>query len=50
MPQNNFSTTFAVTINGADVNTKLDLKMPELDLTFLIVKDNTATLYVRTKK
>tara|TARA_B100000424_G_C22713996_1_gene388400 strand:+ start:42 stop:371 length:330 start_codon:yes stop_codon:yes gene_type:complete len=50
MLRNNFSTTFAVTINGADVNTKLDLKIPELDLTFLIVKDSTATLYVRTKK
>ena len=49
MKQNNFSTTFAVVVNGADVNTKLDLKIPEMDLTFLIVKDNTATLYVRTK-
>ncbi len=49
MKQNNFSTTFAVVVNGADINTELDLRIPELDLTFLIVKDNTATLFIRTK-
>ena len=50
MLRNNFSTTFSVTIVGADTNTKLDLRIPELDLTFLIIKDGTATLYTRTRK
>lgn len=48
MPRNNFSTTFAVTINGADTNAKIDLKVTETKLTFLITKDNTTTLYIRT--
>ena len=48
MPNSHLYKTFAVVINGADVNTKLDLKIPDLDLTFLLVKDNTSTLYVRT--
>ena len=50
MKQNNFSTTYTVVINGADTNTKLDLKIPELYLTFILIKDNIATLYIRTKK
>ena len=50
MPQNNFSTTYAVIVNGADITTKLDLGIPELDLTFLLIRDNTSTLYVRAKK
>ena len=50
MKQNNLSTTFTAIVNGADVNTNLDLQVPELDLTFLLIKDNTATLYIRTKK
>ena len=49
MKQSNFSTTFAVVVNGADVNTKLDLKIPGPNLSFLIVKDNIATLYIRTE-
>ena len=50
MLRNNFSTTYTVIINGADTNTKIDLGLPELDLTFLLVKDNIATLYIRVKK
>jgi len=50
MSRNNFSNTYAIIINGADVNTKLNLEVPEQELTFLLIKDNIATLYVRAKK
>ena len=50
MKRSNLSNTYAVIINGADANTKLDLEVPGQVLTFILVKGNTATLYVRAKK
>ena len=50
MTQTNLSTTFTVVINKVDANTELDLEIPDLDLTFHLIKDNTITLYVRSRK
>ena len=50
MARTNLSTTFTVVINKVDANTELDLEIPDLDLTFHLIKDNTITLYVRSRK